>query len=129
MSQRTAPAQAWAELGRHWQECFELAWRALRSGGIAIGAVLVDGSGDVVGRGRNLRFGASGSAGSAEISGLLGHAEINALVNLPAAKARSHDHTLYTTLQPCPMCTGAIVVTSPTSPTRLPPTALRRQSS
>ncbi len=110
MSQRTAPAQAWAELGRHWQECFELAWRSLRSGGIAIGAVLVDGSGDVVGRGRNLRFGASGSGGSAEISGLLGHAEINALVNLPAAKARSHDCTLYTTLQPCPMCTGAIVV-------------------
>jgi hypothetical protein len=92
MSQRTAPAQAWAELGRHWQECFELAWRSLRSGGIAIGAVLVDGGGDVVGRGRNLRFGASGSGGSAEISGLLGHAEINALVNLPAAKARGGPH-------------------------------------
>jgi hypothetical protein len=48
MSQRTAPAQAWAELGRHWQECFELAWQSLRSGGIAIGAVLT-GAADLTG--------------------------------------------------------------------------------
>jgi tRNA(Arg) A34 adenosine deaminase TadA len=109
MGQQVSLGQAWAALGPHWQECFELAWRSLRSGGIAIGALLVDGDGDMVGRGRNRRFGASGG-GSAEISGLLGHAEMNALVSVPAGKARSRDYVLYTTLQPCPMCTGAIVL-------------------
>ncbi len=91
MGQPVSLGQAWAALGPHWQECFELAWRSLRSGGVAIGALLVDGDGDLVGRGRNRRFGASGD-GLAEISGLLGHAEMNALMSVPAGKARRRDY-------------------------------------
>jgi tRNA(Arg) A34 adenosine deaminase TadA len=101
-------ARAWARLHPAWQECFELAWQSFRSGGIAVGAVLTDSGGQVTGRGQNRRFGSDAQAGG--LTGLLGHAEINALLALPADKDRGRDHVLYTTLQPCPMCLGAIVV-------------------
>jgi hypothetical protein len=42
--------------------------------------------------------------------GLLAHAEMEALAALPPDKDRVRDSVLYTTLSPCPMCLGAIVV-------------------
>lgn len=70
-------------------------------GGIPIGAALVV-DGEVVGSGRNRRV----QAGSA-----IRHGETDALENagrLPAsAYARA---TIYTTLSPCHMCTGAILL-------------------
>lgn len=68
-----------------------------------MGAVLTDGAGEVIGQGRNRRF--AGQAG-----GLLAHAEMEVLAVLPADKQRARDSVLYTTLSPCPMCLGAIVV-------------------
>ena len=68
-------------------------------GGIPIGSVLVHG-GKIIGRGHNRRL----QQGSA-----IRHAEMDALENagrLPAAVYR--ESTLYTTLSPCPMCSGAI---------------------
>ena len=108
MLKQAPSAQVWAGLNPAWQECFELAWQSFRSGGIAVGAVLTDSGGQVTGRGQNRRFGPD--AGPRELSGLLGHAEINALRGLPPTKDRGGGHLLYTTLQPCPMCLGAIVV-------------------
>lgn len=73
----------------------------LAEGGIPIGSVLVH-AGEVIGRGHNRRV----QKGSAVL-----HGEMDALENAgrrPAAVyARS---TLYTTLSPCPMCTGAILL-------------------
>ena len=73
----------------------------LAEGGIPIGAVLVV-DGQVVGRGHNRRV-QSGSA--------IRHGETDALENagrLPATTyARS---TMYTTLSPCHMCTGAMLL-------------------
>jgi tRNA(Arg) A34 adenosine deaminase TadA len=80
-----------------------MAWQSYRDGGIAVGAVLTDAAGAVLGEGRNQRF-----AGRAR--GLLAHAELQALGALPADKDRARDSVLYTTLSPCPMCLGAIVV-------------------
>ena len=68
-----------------------------------MGAVLTDGDGAVIGAGRNQRF-------SGQARGLLAHAEMEALAALPPAKQRGLDTILYTTLSPCPMCLGAIVV-------------------
>src|SRR5512144_1336147 len=72
-----------------------------REGGIPIGSVLVV-DGRIVGRGHNRRV----QKGSA-----IFHAEMDALENagrLPAAVyARS---VLYTTLSPCAMCSGAILL-------------------
>jgi cytosine deaminase len=70
-------------------------------GGIPIGSVLVC-RGEILGRGHNRRV----QRGSAVL-----HAEMDALENAgrqPAAVYRSA--TLYTTLSPCAMCTGAILL-------------------
>jgi cytosine deaminase len=72
-----------------------------REGGIPIGSVLVHG-GRIIGRGHNRRV----QRGSAVL-----HGEMDALENAgrqPAAVYR--ESVLYTTLSPCAMCSGAIVL-------------------
>src|SRR5689334_22276490 len=73
----------------------------LAEGGIPIGSVLVH-EGQIIGRGHNRRV----QRGSAIL-----HAEMDALESagrLPAAVYRRS--TLYTTLSPCAMCSGAILL-------------------
>ena len=75
--------------------------KGLAEGGIPIGSVLVH-QGKIIGRGHNRRV----QQGSAIL-----HGEMDALENagrLPAAVYA--ESTLYTTLSPCPMCTGAILL-------------------
>jgi cytosine deaminase len=79
----------------------EEAERGLAEGGIPIGSVLVH-QGKILGRGHNRRI----QKGSAVL-----HGEIDALENagrLPASVYR--ECTIYTTLSPCSMCTGAILL-------------------
>jgi len=79
----------------------EQARKSLSEGGIPIGSVLVH-DGEIIGRGHNCRV----QTGSA-----IDHGEMNCLRNagrLAAAVYRAS--TLYTTLSPCPMCSGAIVL-------------------
>ncbi len=75
--------------------------KGLAEGGIPIGAVIVH-KGTIIGRGHNRRV----QKGSAIL-----HGEMDALENAgrqPAAVYR--ECTLYTTLSPCSMCTGAILL-------------------
>jgi cytosine/creatinine deaminase len=75
--------------------------RGLAEGGIPIGSVLVH-RGEIIGRGHNRRI----QKGSPIL-----HGEMDALENagrLPAAIYRKS--VLYTTLSPCAMCTGAILL-------------------
>jgi len=75
--------------------------RGLREGGIPIGAVLVH-DGRILGRGHNRRV----QRGSAVL-----HGEMDALENAgrqPAAIYRAS--VMYTTLSPCAMCSGAILL-------------------
>lgn len=79
----------------------EEAEAGLSEGGVPIGSVVVH-SGQIVGRGHNRRV----QSGSAIL-----HAEMDALERTgrrPAAFYR--ECTLYTTLSPCSMCSGAIVL-------------------
>lgn len=83
------------------QAALEEARQGLKEGGIPIGSVLVH-DGKIIGRGHNRRV----QQGSAIL-----HAEMDALENAgrqPAAVYRSS--TLYTTLSPCAMCSGALVL-------------------
>jgi len=83
------------------QAAIEQARRSLAEGGIPIGAVLVH-DGRILGRGHNCRV---------QTGSPIDHGEMNCLRNAgrqPAAVYRSC--TLYTTLSPCPMCSGAIVL-------------------
>ena len=83
------------------QAAIEEARLGLSEGGIPIGAVLVHNA-QIIGRGHNRRV----QQGSAIL-----HGEMDALENagrLPAQIYR--ESVLYTTLSPCPMCTGAILL-------------------
>jgi len=75
--------------------------QGLTEGGIPIGSVLVH-NGEILGRGHNQRT----QKGSAIL-----HGEMDALENagrLPASVYR--ESVLYTTLSPCPMCSGAVLL-------------------
>src|SRR3979409_264312 len=79
----------------------EQARTSLREGGIPIGSILVH-EGKIIGRGHNCRV----QTGSS-----IDHGEMNCLRNagrLPAQVYRNS--TIYSTLSPCPMCSGAIVL-------------------
>ena len=100
----------WELLDEPWRECLQLAWDAYRAGTVPVGAVVVDGSGRIVARGRNRIFEAPGRPGT--LAGTrLAHAEVNALAQLPAS-ARYLDHTLYTALEPCLLCLGATLMST-----------------
>lgn len=79
----------------------ELAKEAAAEGEVPVGCVITRG-GEIVGRGRNRR-----ETGRTA----LGHAEIEAIAE--ACKNlggwRLWECTLYVTLEPCPMCAGAII--------------------
>jgi Cytosine/adenosine deaminases len=79
----------------------EEAEAGLAEGGIPIGAVLVH-DGRILGRGHNRRV----QRGSVVL-----HGEMDALENAGRQPAVVYQaSTLYTTLSPCPMCTGAILL-------------------
>jgi tRNA(Arg) A34 adenosine deaminase TadA len=103
MSELTA-LRAWATLEPAWQQAISMAWRSYRDGGVAVGAVVTDDAGTVLGSGRNQRF------TTVAPRGVLAHAEMEALAALPDDKERARRSRLYTTLHPCPMCLGATVV-------------------
>ncbi|HLZ33446.1 MAG TPA: nucleoside deaminase [Nitrospira sp.] len=79
----------------------EEAERGLSEGGIPIGSVLVHASA-IVGRGHNRRI---------QKGSVILHAEMDALENAGRRSAAFYrESTLYTTLSPCAMCSGAIVL-------------------
>jgi cytosine/creatinine deaminase len=83
------------------QAALEEAKKGYAEGGIPIGSVLVH-NGQIIGRGHNKRV----QQGSAIL-----HGEMDALENAgrqPAAVYR--ECTIYTTLSPCPMCSGTILL-------------------
>jgi len=72
-----------------------------REGGIPIGSVLVV-DGQIVGRGHNRRV----QRGSAVL-----HAEMDCLENAGRLRAPEYERsTLYSTLSPCDMCSGAVLL-------------------
>ena len=80
-----------------------LAKEAADNGEVPVGCVIVDGDGNIIGRGRNRRI---------EKNDATAHAEMEAIRDASAAKGdwRLDDCTMYVTLEPCPMCTGAIIM-------------------
>ncbi len=80
---------------------YEEAEKGLKEGGVPIGAVLVI-DGRIVGRGHNKRV----QDGSPVL-----HAEIDCLENAGRLKAGDYQKaTLYSTLSPCDMCSGAALL-------------------
>lgn len=83
------------------QEAIHEAHKGLQEGGIPIGSVIVY-EGKIIGRGHNRRI----QQGSVVL-----HGEMDAFENAGRLPAGVYQHcTLYTTLSPCPMCSGAILL-------------------
>ncbi len=84
----------------------EQAYEALTAGGLPCGAALADGAGAIVAHGRNHAY--DPPSGDDPLQGTpLAHAEMNVLARIPTARDLSAD-TLWSTQQPCAMCTAAI---------------------
>ncbi|MBS9524537.1 nucleoside deaminase [Litoribacter alkaliphilus] len=84
-----------------YKAALDEAKKGLHEGGIPIGSVLVHG-GKIIGRGHNKRV----QSGSCVL-----HGEMDALENAGRQPASVYQNSvIYTTLSPCPMCTGAILL-------------------
>lgn len=88
-------------MDKFMQAAIEEAKQGLAEGGIPIGSVIVH-EGKIIGRGHNRRV----QQGSVVL-----HGEMDAFENAGRQPAKVYQGcTLYTTLSPCPMCSGAILL-------------------
>ena len=87
---------------KYMSMALELARKAASEGEIPVGCVIAGPDGSVIGRGANSRL-HSRSA--------LGHAELSAIDEAcrTVGDWRLEGCAIYITLEPCPMCTGAII--------------------
>jgi tRNA(Arg) A34 adenosine deaminase TadA len=97
----------WSELSLPWQAALEEAWDASCAGCVPIGAVVVNANDEIIARGRNHVDGRSIQPG--QICGhKLAHAEVNALLAVGLPHEEFRQLAIYTTMEPCPLCMGAI---------------------
>ncbi len=88
-------------MDKFYQAALDEAKKGFEEGGIPIGSVLVH-NGEIIGRGHNRRV----QKGSAIL-----HGEMDALENAGRLPAKIYkESVLYTTLSPCPMCSGAVLL-------------------
>ena len=85
----------------YMRQALALAQEAAAAGEVPVGCVIVH-DGKIIGRGRNRRE---------EKQAVFSHAEMEAMAQANAALGswRLEDCSLYVTLEPCPMCAGAII--------------------
>ena len=89
------------EQERYMREALALAREAAAAGEVPVGCVIVR-EGEIVGRGRNRREEKQATASHAEMEAI-------AQANRRLGTWRLDDCELYVTLEPCPMCAGAII--------------------
>ena len=83
------------------EAAIEEAKKGLASGGIPIGSILVC-DGKIIGRGHNQRV---------QKGSVIHHGEMNCLENAGRLTTATYKRcTIYSTLSPCPMCSGAILL-------------------
>lgn len=88
-------------MNKYMKEAVKEARKGFKEGGIPIGAVLVL-DGEIIGRGHNRRI--------QKQSAIL-HAEMDCLEDAGRLSAEDYRNSvLYSTLSPCPMCSGAVLL-------------------
>ena len=92
----------YAEYEDYMRLALELAREAAAAGEVPVGCVIAGEDGEIIGRGRNMRE---------EKRSALSHAETEAIEQACRARGdwRLDGCTLFVTLEPCPMCAGAII--------------------
>lgn len=90
------------EKEKYMRSALSLAQAAFDAGEIPVGCVVVDPRGEIIGRGGNTRE---------KTRSALGHAELAAIDEACRATGdwRLEGCTIFVTLEPCPMCAGAII--------------------
>ncbi len=88
-------------MNKFMKEALLLAEKAGLKGEIPVGAVVVK-DGEIIARGRNCREEKHSALGHAEIEAIMGACEALGTWRLDGCE-------LYVTLEPCPMCAGAII--------------------
>ena len=84
------------------QDALLLAKEAAEQGEVPVGCIITDKDGNIIGRGRNRREQNHDATAHAEVEAIR-----EACTNL--GDWRLDGCTLFVTLEPCPMCTGAII--------------------
>ncbi|MFB9329454.1 nucleoside deaminase [Paenibacillus aurantiacus] len=96
------------ELFRHLLLAFEEAEQAEKEGTYPIGAVIADGRGQIVSRGRNRVFSEGDCTAHAEVDAIRGAGSL--LISMSARRIVPNEYTLYSTCEPCPMCACTILM-------------------
>ena len=93
----------YAAFETYMREALSLARQAAAQGEVPVGALVVGPDGAILGRGRNRRE---------EVPDATAHAELEAIREAcrTLGSWRLGGCTLFVTLEPCPMCTGAIIL-------------------
>ena len=91
------------ELSNEWRMCFDLAVQAFWHRSLPVGCIVLDAAGKLISKAR-----AAMVYGSPK-SNMTQHAEIMALSKIPVPSLEQ-SLTMYSTIEPCPMCFGAINV-------------------
>ena len=103
--------EGWSRLPEHWRCAFGQAWASYVAGTIPVGAVVVDPHGLIAAEARNRIFDVSAPPPGQLAGSWLAHAELNALAQIDAVRSRTAEGwAVYTTLEPCPLCAGAITM-------------------
>jgi tRNA(adenine34) deaminase len=87
----------------------ELAIEAASKGSLAIACVITDAESRILSEGRNQLYDECESRNKVKGT-LVSHAELNAIANLPRGRERDKSVVMYATVEPCPMCAGAIAM-------------------
>ncbi|GGC98804.1 nucleoside deaminase [Pontibacillus salipaludis] len=97
----------WYQLSSQWKRGFELAWESYSLGSKPIAALVTNEDGEIIAEGK--------CAVHCELPGEgvscneIAHAEVNALLNIDnRVHTYRGSYTLYSTLEPCPLCMGAL---------------------
>ncbi len=85
----------------YMRRAIELAQEAVTSGDVPVGCVIVK-DGKIVGEGRNRREACGDATAHAEVEAIRAACQT-------LGSWRLHECTMYVTLEPCPMCAGAII--------------------
>ncbi|MBQ9384179.1 MAG: nucleoside deaminase [Ruminiclostridium sp.] len=97
-----------SELDKHWQKVFELGWKSFCEGNLPIAAIIVDDAGNILSEGRN-HYVSSKRFPNCKVD----HAETACIQQLDIVKHPDlQSYTLYTSMEPCPMCIGTIIMSN-----------------